>query len=44
MKSSHFVFVRRVRKTTISFVMFLRLSVGLSVRMEQLSSQITDIH
>jgi len=27
-KSSHFVIVRRVRKTTISFVMFLRLPVG----------------
>ena len=36
----------KLRKATISFVMFLRLrvSVGLSVRMKQLSSQFTDIH
>ena len=34
----------KLRKATINFVMFLRLSVGLPVHVKQLSSQFTDIH
>jgi len=35
---------RKMKKATINFIMFVRLSVCLSVRMEKLDSPWTDFH